>query len=176
MAIHAALAVLHSKQSPKPMDIQVTEENLPAFIYEVIRLYPPVDCIGYYTGVDQTQRRLLQITTAHRDPSVWGEDPDQFRMRDLSHYQEHSVLWGEKMVDHENAANNRVCPGKDLGYQMTLNFVKAVLRNKNHILVERSVEEIVILPEVNAMGNSLTLSEWKYETENNMKTENKYEL
>jgi hypothetical protein len=66
--IHTALAVLHSKTSPKPKDIEITEENLPAFIYEVIRFYPIVDCIPYYTGADQKQRRLIQIVAAHRDP------------------------------------------------------------------------------------------------------------
>jgi hypothetical protein len=71
------------------------------------------------------------------------------------------------MVDKENPENNRVCPGKDLSYQLILNFVKAVMRNKTNILVDRSVDQITILPEINAMGNSLTLSEWKYETEKN---------
>ena len=100
-------------------------------------------------------------------PSVWGDDCDKFRMRQIAEYQEHSALWGEKMVDKENPENNRVCPGKDLSYQLILNFVKAVMRNKTNILVDRSVDQITILPEINAMGNSLTLSEWKYETEKN---------
>ena len=162
--IHSSLAVLYSSKSPKPKELQINEENLPAFLWEVLRLYVPLSAVPYYNGPDQKQRKLLLMTSASRDPEVWGEDANEFRLRDLSQYRELSVLWGEKMVDKEDSRNNHVCPAKDLSYQMMLNFLKAFLRIKSQILVEESVKDITILPEINAGGKSLHLSEWEFGT------------
>ena len=162
--IHTALAVLYSMTSPKSKDIEINEENLPAFLWEVLRLYVPLSAVPYYNGPDQKQRKLLLLAPASRDKEVWGEDADEFHLRDLSKYHELSVLWGEKLLDKENAKNNHVCPAKDMSFQMMLNFLKAFLRIEDQILVDQSIKDIKILPEINAAGKSLHLSNWEFGT------------
>ena len=41
-AIHNALAVIYSSNSPKDQDMEINEENLLAFVLEVLRFYPLV--------------------------------------------------------------------------------------------------------------------------------------
>ena len=85
----------------------------------------------YYTGDDQKQRRLLSILTANRDPRIWGEDADEFKIRDIAQYQALLLNWADKVVDKNDPKNNRFCPGKDLSYQMTLNFLKVFLQKRD---------------------------------------------
>lgn len=163
--IHHAFAIMYSNHSPKDPNIKINEENLPAFVWETLRFAPPVTCVPYYTTPEKTHRRLINILTASRDQNVWGQDADEFRLRDISEYDDLSVIYAEQMVSKEDPVNNRSCPAKDLSYQMILNFLKAFLRKTNQILVDKSIPDIKMIPKINARGFFLEMSTWEFETQ-----------
>ena len=105
----------------------------------------------YYTGHDQKQRRLISILTANRDPRVWGEDADEFKMRDIAQYQELLLNWADKVVDKNDPKNNHFCPGKDLSYQMALIFLKVFLQKREKFEIYLN-EEVSIANQTNLVG------------------------
>ena len=154
--IHNALAVMYSLQSPKQPELEINESNLPCLVWETLRFFPLVLCVPYYINPEKSKRRLICLVTALRDRKVWGEDAASFRLRDIAQYQELSTVWAEQMMDKDNPPNNRNCPAKDLSYQMILNFLKAFLQKKDQFKIEKSVNEIKIIPEV---------STWEFQTQ-----------
>ena len=160
LGIHNALAVIYSSQSPKNQDLEINEENLTAFVFEVLRFYPLVMSVHYITGDEDKQRKIISIANALRDPEVWGEDVNEFRLREIATYHELSTMFGEKMIDKENPANNRYCPGKDFALQMIFNFLKAFFKRKENFNINKKVHDEIIIG-----INNLTTT-WEFEIYN----------
>ena len=68
------------------------------------------------------------------------------------------------MIHKENPNHSRFCPGKDLSFQMMVNFLKAFLKRKNCFHVPDGTE-IKISAEINARAQALEISEWEFVTE-----------
>ena len=62
-AIHNALAVIYSSKSPKKSELEINNDNLPNFVWEILRFYPVVNAIPYYTCNQKKKWRL--ITKGH---------------------------------------------------------------------------------------------------------------
>ena len=107
------------------------------FVLEVIRYLPLVGSVPYCrkmstkTDDEKIERRLIHLASALKDPRVWGEGADSFRLRDLDEYSKLSVAWAEPMVDLENNVNSKNCPAKELSIAMVAEFVKAFLERRN---------------------------------------------
>ena len=41
------------------------------------------------------QTRFLNISMANRDPRVWGEESDEFKLRPMREYHRLSLMWAE---------------------------------------------------------------------------------
>ena len=105
---------------------------------------------------------MINLCTALRDPRVWGEDANAFRLRSHDQYRKLSTAWGDHMVDKKDAANNHFCPGKDLSYQMITNFLKAFLKRQSKFFLNEEIKDkIVTLPKI-AGGTSA----WNFQTSN----------
>lgn len=72
------------------------------------------------------RRWLLCLALAMRDPAVWGQDADKFRLRPLEMYEKHSVAFLEMSSDATvaNGLADRSCPGRKLALLMAQSFLK----------------------------------------------------
>ena len=95
--------------------------------------------INYYLLENEKQRIHLVTSTAMRDPRVWGEDANEFRLRDLKQYENLSTAWVEQAIDKENPVNNRYCPGKELSLAMISGFLCAFLRKREHFVIDTKI-------------------------------------
>ena len=69
---------------------------------------------------------------------VWGEDANEFKLRDLKKYIEIGTpcIWATKMVDEKNPENNRMCPAYDLSWVMGKTWMKSFLARKDKFTLE----------------------------------------
>lgn len=98
------LGVLYSQwgREQLPKDFQLQKSNLTPFVMETIRRFPPVAAFQYIEkslgATEDDHFVFLHLAMAQRDPRVWGEDSDAFRLRPLEEYQKKSVGWAEQAV------------------------------------------------------------------------------
>lgn len=113
--------IVYSKRGREqwlPKDFDLRTIDVTAFIFEVIRFFNPVTGVCYTVRgktPDSNSLHYMNLQTAARDTSVWGEDAERFRIRPLSDY--HKFFLG--FADNANnpkigSPNSRSCPGKDL--------------------------------------------------------------
>lgn len=124
----AAPASTATSDSAAPF-FDLRASDVPVFVMETIRRFPPVSVFVYSERSPPT-RTFLSLQMAQRDPAAWGDDADRFVMRSLATYHQLSVGWADKaIVDGDNGApNSRVCPGKQLSFVMICEFLNAFLR------------------------------------------------
>ena len=97
----------------------------------------------------------MHITACSRDKKAWGDDACEFKLRNLETYEKLSHLWAEKAIDHNNPANSRGCPGKQLSLDMIIGFLR-VLNEKinqfefdsNDIFLSKEVSPLVFPKEL----------------------------
>ena len=154
-ALKHGLAVLCSPEKHTFFKEEVNSENLPNFVYEILRFYICVNGFPYYTDSSQKHRRVLILAACSRDKKAWGQDADEFKLRDLETYQKLSCFWADKAVDTKKPENNRACPAKDLSFQMILNFLKAFLDKRSQFFFDP--DDIKISQDVNPAGIPKTL-------------------
>ena len=124
--ITSCLAVLYSAHSPAPtMRHRLGRQNLEQFVFETIRLFPPVPDYPYYDP--NGTRQLLSLQMALRDRRAWGAsgDVDAFVLRDKAYYHRlMGVAWAHcTTVQTPMAAHpTRRCPAKDLSVACITSF------------------------------------------------------
>ena len=101
--------------------VEVTTANALAFVYEVLRVHPPVSTFSYRTA--GAAKHILGLANALVDPAVWGPDPRAFRVRELDVYQQYFVGFAEPAVaTTTDPRDDRVCPGKDMALYVLSQF------------------------------------------------------
>ena len=115
--ISCALAVLYSSHKSNPnRSIELIPQIVPQLVLETIRFFVPVVGFPWYESKNQKQRTVLSLHSASRDPRVWGEDASEFKLRSMADYHKKMVNWAE-------GAGTRMCPAKELSYQMGSIFI-----------------------------------------------------
>ena len=89
------------------------------FILETVRLHPPVTHVPY-DSLDG--REMISLYGAFRDPSVWGADADDFKIKDADEYND-LFAWGE-------ITNHRSCPGKSISMKLIRCFLQQYILQK----------------------------------------------
>ena len=105
-------------------------KDLPAYIMEVIRYFPPVSGFVY---VDRSAKKsiYLSLHTAQCDKEAWGPDTHKFRIRDMKDYDTNSLAWADTCLttDKNYKNNSRVCPAKNLSFMIFYEFLKGYMKN-----------------------------------------------
>jgi len=131
--ITAVLALFYAERSPATQfsDMsKLSDEELEAFVYEAVRLFPPVIEFPWIDASSGRRKLMIQMM-ALRDRSVWGEDANEFRLRSLDAYHNYSgVAWVEPANGAEKngsrwlvTKSSRGCPGQDLSIAMIVGFL-----------------------------------------------------
>merc|ERR1712232_1478305 len=92
--IHCAISVTLTPQLWPP-PAQVTEDNVEAFVYEVIRLFPPIHGLCFWR---ESKREILALGAAMRDPAVWGKAAHRFEPKDPALYKKNLVAFANPAV------------------------------------------------------------------------------
>jgi len=107
-------------------------ENLPSYIWEVIRFFQPIPTFAYIErsyGTKPDQTVFLSLQMAQRDPRVWGEEADDFRPRPIEVYHRHSVGFAEPADGPEFPKGMaRSCPAIDLSMVIITTFLGEFIR------------------------------------------------
>lgn len=129
-----ALAVVYGDASPLARDAvpsQKTDFFAKQVTWECIRYFPAV--VGFPWVVpgaaknnQGSHRTILALAAALKDPRAWGEDAEEFRLRDLAEYHAKSTAFAEQAIAKEGVAGgSRSCPGQTLALVMVEEFLKA---------------------------------------------------
>jgi len=130
----AVLALFYSDQSPAAQfsDMsKLSDEELEAFVFEAVRLYPPVIEFPWFDAASGRRKLMIEMK-ALRDTSVWGKDANDFRLRSLDTYHRYGgIAWVEPANGAKKQGNrwlvtnsSRGCPGQDLSMAMMVGFLQ----------------------------------------------------
>mmetsp|Transcript_67411 Transcript_67411/g.119170 ORF Transcript_67411/g.119170 Transcript_67411/m.119170 type:complete len:715 (-) Transcript_67411:93-2237(-) len=138
LSISCALAAVYGDSSPLarsevPAAGAKEEQFAKQVTWESIRYFPPVVGFPWCTpggpgtsNAAATQRTCLSLAAAMKDPRVWGEDAEQFKLRPLSEYHKLSVAFAEHaMASPGVSGGSRCCPAKSLALLCITEFLKA---------------------------------------------------
>eukprot|EP00939_MAST-03C_sp_MAST-3C-sp1_P004344 g4344.t1 len=144
------------------------------FVFETTRRYPPV--VGFPWWDDETKsnfRTVMNLAMAQRDPRVWGDDAESFKLRSTSAYARlMGVGWAAPHTDWTEADGwtsstgvrdyggmARECPAKELSHVMATAFVRAFLNNEKETGKFWRVQnnQVVQLTESTPFHNEFTL-------------------
>ncbi|KAJ1461746.1 hypothetical protein M885DRAFT_506839 [Pelagophyceae sp. CCMP2097] len=127
--LSCALAAVYAEGSPldRAAVPQAKDEAFAAaVVWETIRFFPAVVGFPFFKGPGTnkqgTERVILGLGPAMKDPRAWGPDAEAFKLRPLSEYHK-SVAFAEHATSATNASGNRNCPGKDLGIVLIQSFL-----------------------------------------------------
>lgn len=121
--INCALAVLYTN-GLMPSPVTISEANIEAFIYEVLRLFPPVQGFCFWRN---GKREVLSLNAALRDPAVWGQDTaNRFSLKDLDLYRRHFIGFANPAVSEVGTFDSKACPGIQFALDAMQAFVLAV--------------------------------------------------
>lgn len=136
-----ALALPYSAWGAKnlPADFSLHDmSKLPAYVWEVIRRFPPVSGFVYDDrsfGSSPDERIFLNLHLGQQDPRVWnGADAFNFVLRPLAEYHTKSVGFAEpSLAPRLESPNAHSCPAKDLAFGMALAFVREFARSAANV-------------------------------------------
>jgi len=108
--------------------------DLKVMAMETIRSTPPVNSAAYINGEnleDPGKRVVALLGLATVDESVYGEKPEEFRIRgDLNYYHSRSVNFADQAGPIDGLpGTNRVCPARSLAVNMIAAFWDAAELN-----------------------------------------------
>ena len=95
--------------------MSVSEKMYPAPNSVLFHIFHHVQHVSDSEG---NERVMITSRTAMRDPKVWGADADEFKLRDLTLYEELSVAWIEQAVCEAQPEHNLSSSGKHLSLAM----------------------------------------------------------
>jgi cytochrome P450 len=106
-------------------NFKVTRDNISEVIFETMRLFPAVSNVAYErlrpfgkgAGAEVTGREVLAIGPVMRDPKAWGDDAEEFHLR------EPNVYKTPAFCPFANGATKRDCPGADLALALIRSMV-----------------------------------------------------
>jgi len=106
-------------------NFKLTRDNVDEVIFETCRLFPAVSNIAYERreafgngeGSQFVGREILAIGPLLQDPTLWGDDAKEFRLRGGAAYS------SEAFCPFAELAPNRRCPGKDLAIALIRELV-----------------------------------------------------
>ena len=133
-ALTSVFALMYSDQSPagKAQDAaSLSDEEVERFVFEAVRLFTPVIEFPWMDASNQRRKLMIQMK-ALRDPAVWGENANEFLLRDLDQYLNYSGIgWvepanGPRREGYRwvSTPRSRGCPGQDMGALGTLSGQK----------------------------------------------------
>lgn len=110
-------------------DFKLRKSILKRFVLEVCRRHAPVNGFCWVEkseGFAQPDKTVyVNLLMASRDPRVWGEDSDKFRIRPLEDYHK-SVAWAEPaMAPLNSSPNSHACPAKQMSIVVLTEFLAA---------------------------------------------------
>jgi len=103
--------------------VKLTDAVIEPFVWETIRTHPPLLGAGWWTP-DLSEHQVANVAVALSDPEVWGEDADEFRMRNVSEYQKYaSIAFADSARGRDGLTpDSRGCPAKDLSLKVLILF------------------------------------------------------
>lgn len=125
--ISCALAVAFGDASPLPLSrAKRTSAVAPQLVWETIRFFPAVVGFPWFKDDTLQQRTICNLAMALRDPRVWGDDAEEFKLRPVADYHRLSVAFADQAIDTEDGTMTRACPAKDYALSFCYAFVRAV--------------------------------------------------
>lgn len=138
------VGLLYSSWLGKKKDIVVDETNISKYIMEVIRFFPPVSGFAYKDRLSG-YAIYLSLHTAQCDKEAWGEDAEEFVLRDMKVYRDLMVAWADPATTTGKEKNNtRVCPAKDLSFNMIYGIMKRFIVEKEDWKSDKNGNGIVV--------------------------------
>lgn len=148
--ISCAMATIYSNNSPysdEPPLLPLRNGCIPSLVWETVRYYPAVVGFPWYDGPDMNNRTCVSLASALRDPDVWGEDSNKFKLRDLAEQHRLSVAWADAADDPALPKFKRICPAKDLSLCMATEFLNEWAKRQNlWEISDEAREKIKITP------------------------------
>jgi len=95
-----------------------------AFAWEVVRLYPAVVGVPFVES-GTTRRQDLLLPAALTDKKAWGEDANEFKLRDGKANEMIDVAWSGFTNDDAHPTENHSCPGMAMSKSIMLGFMQA---------------------------------------------------
>eukprot|EP00928_Gymnodinium_smaydae_P030346 TRINITY_DN22600_c0_g3_i1.p1 TRINITY_DN22600_c0_g3~~TRINITY_DN22600_c0_g3_i1.p1 ORF type:complete len:579 (+),score=96.52 TRINITY_DN22600_c0_g3_i1:48-1784(+) len=151
--IRAGLNALHSEhlniasefRPTKSEDIDVNTFDVESFVYELARHFPPVVGFPWWQkgydanrgGKNYTHRTVMNLAMSLRDPRVFGNDQDKFRLRGLEFYKaKMGNAWAQPANENDPESGglgpySRGCPGQQLSIEITKAFLTEYLKKKD---------------------------------------------
>lgn len=135
LSVSCALATMYGGDASPLARSDIPEDKDDTFVqqlvWETIRYFPPVVGFPWVTpgsGTNDTgtQRTCLSLASAMKDPRVWGEDANEFKLRSVVDYHRLSVAFADMAVAKDGVkGGSRVCPAKTMALVAIGEFLKA---------------------------------------------------
>jgi len=124
--ISTAMSVVYSDNSPIHGQTLTKDGDVDKLVWETARHYPAVVGFPFYEG---KQRHAVVISMTLRDPKVWGDDSDSFKLRSVEEYEKYGPVafaqpsngpgWREGTL----TPMSRGCPGQHLSLAMATHLL-----------------------------------------------------
>ena len=138
------IGLLYSSWLKKRKEVVVNECDVAKYIMEVIRFFPPVSGFAYKDKLSG-YAIYLSLHTAQCDKEAWGEDAEEFVLRDMKVYKDLMVAWADPATATGSEKNNaRVCPAKDLSFNMIYEIMKKFISQKSEWKSDKNGDAVVV--------------------------------